>query len=165
MGYRFGFSGSSSLRVTPERNMEKGDTMSQTEPGGFAAAAGPSPDTTTSALSGGPLSAALAALVMRVFAEYLGRGPTQARTTRSGNVIAVTAHDMMTKAERTLVDRGEAALVVDVRRKLQTAMRADLVSGVETLTDRTVVSFLSDHDAVHDWCAEVFVLDRPLDDD
>ena len=139
--------------------------MSHTEPGDVAAPAGPPPAAGAAALSGGPLSSALSALVMRVFAEYLGRGPTHARTTRSSNVIAVTAHDMMTKAERTLVDGGEAHLVVDVRRKLQTAMRAELISGVEALTDRKVLSFLSDHDAVNDWCAEIFILDRPLDDD
>lgn len=139
--------------------------MSRTEFSGFPASAEPSPGVNTSALSGGPLSSALAALIMRVFAEYLGRGPTHARTTRSGNVVAVTAHDMVTRAERVLIDRGETDLVVDVRRKLQTAMRTDLVSGVEALTDRKVISFLSDHDAVTDWCAEVFILDRPLDDD
>ena len=138
--------------------------MSQTEPGDVAVAAGSSSDATTSALSGGPLSSALAALIMRVFAENLGRGPTQARTIRSGKVVTVAAHDMMTKAERTLVERGQADLVVDVRRKLQTAMRDDLVAGVEMLCDRKVVSFMSDHDAVNDWCAETFILDRPLDD-
>ena len=138
--------------------------MSQTEPGDLAASAASSSAGETSALTGGPLNAALAALIMRVFAEYLGRGPTHARTVRSGNVVTVAAHDLATNAERTLVERGEAALVVDVRRKLQTAMRSDLVAGVEVLCDRNVISFMSDHDAVNDWCAETFILDRPLDD-
>lgn len=121
-------------------------------------------DEQPTALSGGPLNAALTALVVRLFAEYLGRGPTQARSMGSGNVVTIVAHDMLTKAERVLVERGEADTVVDVRRKFQSAMREDLLAGVETLTDRKVVSFMSDHDAEHDWCAEVFVLDRALDE-
>jgi len=33
--------------------------------------------------------------------------------------------------------------------------------GVETLTACKVLSFMSDHDAEHDYAAEVFALDRP----
>ena len=42
-------------------------------------------------------------------------------------------------------------------------MRDDLVAGVETLTGRRVVSFLSDHDPVTDHAAEIFVLDGSPD--
>lgn len=142
----------------------RGASVSHTDPGGPQAADTNSPGAEQRTLSGGPLNAALTALIVRLFAEYLGRGPTQARSMHSGTTVIVTAHDMMTKAERTLVDRGEPDLVADVRRKFQSAMRDDLVAGVETLTERKVISFMSDHDAVNDWCAEVFVLDRPLDD-
>ena len=65
----------------------------------------------------------------------------------------------MTKGERRLVQAGEEELVVAVRRKFQTTMRDDLVGGVELLTGRNVISFLSDHDAETDHAAEVFVLD------
>ena len=40
-------------------------------------------------------------------------------------------------------------------------MRDDLVGGVELLTGRKVVSFLSDHDSAADMAAEVFVLVGP----
>jgi len=40
-------------------------------------------------------------------------------------------------------------------------MREDLVGGVELLTGRKVVSFLSDHNAETDHAAEVFVLEEP----
>jgi hypothetical protein len=56
---------------------------------------------------------------------------------------------------------GEAKAVVSIRRKFQTTMRDDLVAGIETLTNRKVLSFMSDHDADHDYAAEVFVLDGP----
>jgi uncharacterized protein YbcI len=105
------------------------------------------------------LPAAISRLVVRLFAEYTGRGPTKARTLISDNVIVCITHDTQTKGERRLVQEGEADLVITVRRKFQRTMRDDLVSGIELLTERKVLSFMSDHDADHDYAAEVFVLD------
>lgn len=109
----------------------------------------------------GSLSAAISNHIVRLFAEYTGRGPTKARTTIRENVVVCIAEDNMTKAERRLTQAGEGELVVTVRRKFQSTMRDDLVGGVELLTGRKVVSFLSDHDAGADTAAEVFVLDGP----
>jgi uncharacterized protein YbcI len=100
-------------------------------------------------------------LVVRLFAEYTGRGPTKARTVIREDVVVCITHNTLTKGERRLVEEGEGEMVVSVRRKFQTTMRDDLVSGVELLTARKVLSFLSDHDAENDYAAEVFVLDGP----
>jgi len=109
----------------------------------------------------GSLNAAISRLVVRLVAEYTGRGPTKARTTiRDDTVICVT-QDNMTKAERRLASEGETDLVVTIRRKFQTTMRDDLIGGIELLTGRKVLSFMSDHDADHDYAAEVFILDGP----
>jgi uncharacterized protein YbcI len=109
----------------------------------------------------GSLNAAISNMIVRLFAEYTGRGPTKARTTIRDNVVLCIAEDNMTKAERRLTQEGESELVVTVRRKFQTTMRDDLVGGIELLTGRRVVSFLSDHNADTDHAAEVFVLDGP----
>ena len=111
--------------------------------------------------SPGSLSAAISRMIVRLFAEYTGRGPTKARTTIRDNVVVCIAEDNMTKAERRLSQEGERELVVTVRRKFQSTMRDDLVGGIELLTGRRVVSFLSDHDGDADMAAEVFVLDGP----
>jgi len=109
----------------------------------------------------GSLSADISRLVVRLVAEYTGRGPTKARTTiRDDTVICVT-QDNMTKAERRLATEGETDLVITIRRKFQTTMRDDLVGGIEILTGRNVLSFMSDHDAENDYAAEVFILDGP----
>src|SRR5215218_1258125 len=100
-------------------------------------------------------------LVVRLFAEYTGRGPTKARTVIREDVVVCITHNTLTKGERRLVEEGEGEMVVSVRRKFQTTMRDDLVSGVELLTGRKVLSFLSDHDAENDYAAEVFILDGP----
>ena len=105
------------------------------------------------------LPAAISRHVVRLFSEYTGRGPTKARTMISDNVIVCVTHDTLTKGERRLVADGEAELVVSIRRTFQQTMREDLVSGIELLTGRKVLSFMSDHDADHDYAAEVFVLD------
>src|SRR3954452_11008788 len=109
----------------------------------------------------GSLAAAISNLIVRLFSEYTGRGPNKARTTIRDDVVLCVTQNSMTKGERRLVAEGETELVVSVRRKFQTTMRDDLVAGIEMLTGRTVLSFMSDHDADHDYAAEIFVLDGP----
>jgi uncharacterized protein YbcI len=109
----------------------------------------------------GSLAAAVSNHVVRLFAEYTGRGPTRARTVIRENVVVCVTQNSMIKAERRLVHEGESDLVVSIRRKFQTVMRDDLVGAVEGVTGRKVLSFMSDHDAEHDYAAEVFVLDGP----
>ena len=109
----------------------------------------------------GSLSADISRLVVRLVADYSGRGPTKARTTIRDDTIICVTQDNMTKGEHRLVDKGETDLVVTIRRKYQSTMREDLVGGIELLTGRKVLSFMSDHDADHDYAAEVFILDGP----
>src|SRR4051794_11085099 len=109
----------------------------------------------------GSLTAAISNLIVRLFSEYTGRGPNKARTTIRENVVLCVTQNSMTKGERRLVAEGETELVVSVRRKFQTTMRDDLVAGIEMMAGRSVLSFMSDHDAEHDYAAEVFVLDGP----
>ena len=117
--------------------------------------------TETHERSPGSLAAAISNLIVRLFSEYTGRGPNKARTTIRDDVVLCVTQNSMTKGERRLVAEGETELVVSVRRKFQTTMRDDLVAGIEMLTGRTVLSFMSDHDADHDYAAEIFVLDGP----
>jgi uncharacterized protein YbcI len=109
----------------------------------------------------GALTMEISNLIVRLFSEYTGRGPTKARTSIRDNVVVCIAEETFTKAERRLVAEGEEDLVVSVRRKFQTTMRDDLVAGIEMLTGRKVLSFFSDHDGVADRAAEVFLLDGP----
>src|SRR3954471_10560438 len=108
----------------------------------------------------GSLAAAVSNNVVRLFAEYTGRGPNRARAVIQDNVVVCVTQNSLTKAERRLVHEGEPDLVVTIRRKFQSVMRDDLVGAVEAVTGRTVLSFMSDHDAEHDYAAEVFVLDE-----
>ena len=96
--------------------------------------------------------------VVSLFAEYLGRGPTRARTVLGRDLVAVVLEETMTKAERRLVLEGQDETVVETRRVFQRTMREDLVAAVERITGRSVVAFLSDHTTAPDVSVEVFVL-------
>jgi uncharacterized protein YbcI len=97
--------------------------------------------------------------VVHVLGEYLGRGPTRARSHLSENVLTIITQDNLTQAERQLRDNDEQETVRGVRRKFQSAMSEDLIAAVEQRTGRKVLAFLSDHDPESDYAAEVFVLD------
>jgi uncharacterized protein YbcI len=107
----------------------------------------------------GLLANSVSNAVVRLFAEYLGRGPTKARTVVSRDLISVVLEDTLTKAERSLIERGQQDIVIQMRRALQVAMRGALVEAVESLSNRRVIAFLSDQQAEPDFAVESFVLE------
>jgi uncharacterized protein YbcI len=106
----------------------------------------------------GELAAAISSGVVRLMREYIGRGPTKARTYIEGELIAVVLEDTLTKGERSLVHDGEAELVLSSRKAYQRTMRTDLIALVEGLSGREVVAFLSDNHLDPDVAVESFVL-------
>lgn len=116
------------------------------------------PDTRPS----GTMSAAISNAVVGLLHSYTGRGPTRARTTIGADTIVVTLRDSLTRAERTLADKGQSLEVLAMRRAFQGAMRDDLVAAVERLTGRTVEAFLSDNLHDPDVAVEIFLL-HPVD--
>jgi uncharacterized protein YbcI len=109
---------------------------------------------------GGSLSAAISNAVVGLLHEYTGRGPTHARTTIGPDTIVVTLRECLTKAERTLAERGQAVEVLAMRRAFQNTMRDELVDAVERLTGRTVEAFLSDNLHEPDVAVEIFLMSR-----
>ncbi len=109
----------------------------------------------------GPATAAVSEAVVRIHREYLGRGPTQARTTFRDGALVVMLFDALTKAERSLVASGQAEAVLGIRKTLQRAMRDDSIAAVEEITGRRVAAFLSDNHIDPDISVEVFVLETP----
>jgi uncharacterized protein YbcI len=114
------------------------------------------------ATTDGPLTAAISNAVVGLLRDFTGRGPTQARTTIGSDTIVVTLRDSLTKAERTLANRGQALEVLAMRRAFQETMREDLIAAVERLTMRKVEAFLSDNLHEPDVAVEIFLL-VPLD--
>ena len=104
-------------------------------------------------------SRALSRAMVKLLKDYNGRGPTQARAYIQEDLVVVVLRSTMTKAERTLADEGEEALVRGMRRALQGKFREDANGIVEQLTGRQVSAFLSDHDVDEDVVIQAFVLE------
>jgi uncharacterized protein YbcI len=110
-------------------------------------------------LQGGQLAAAISDAVVKILAQTTGRGPTKAKTTLGDNAVFVVLQDTLTRGEQSLAEAGEKATVLDVRRRWQRIMEAEIRGVIEDLTDRKVVGFMSDNHIDPDLAVEVFVLE------
>ena len=106
----------------------------------------------------GTIGAATANAVTRLYKEYTGRGPKNARTVIDGDLVTVLLRDALTTAERRLIADCKVELVEQLRREFHATMRDDLVAAVQMLTQRTVIAFLSAHGADPDITTHTFVL-------
>jgi uncharacterized protein YbcI len=107
----------------------------------------------------GQLSASISNAIVHLHREYLGRGPTKARTSIRDDTVVVLMSDTLTKAENSLVADGKADEVLTTRHSLQRTMRADMVSAVENLTCRAVVAFMSTNHIDPDLACEILILE------
>jgi uncharacterized protein YbcI len=107
----------------------------------------------------GPLAASISNAVVQALAKTTGRGPTQAKTTFGDNAVFVVLQDALTVGERSLSDAGEGPVVLDLRRRWQSVMQAEISQTIEDLTGRKVVGFMSDNHIDPDLAVEVFVLE------
>ena len=104
------------------------------------------------------MASAVSNAVVSLYADYIGRGPTRARTTFGRDLVTVVLEETLTKAERHLSEDGEDDAVISTRRTMQRTMREDLVAAIEGHTGRQVTAFLSDQSVKPDVAVEVFVL-------
>jgi uncharacterized protein YbcI len=115
--------------------------------------------TTDERPKGGSLTAAISSAIVRITAEYIGRGPTKARTSIRDDMIVVLMQDTLTKAEKTLLDAGHGEFVVETRARFQMTMREAYVAAVEMLTERKVIAFMSANHMDPDMAAEIFIME------
>jgi uncharacterized protein YbcI len=109
--------------------------------------------------SDGALATQIANEIVALTKDYMGRGPNAARTYLRENLVAVVLRDSLTKAEKSLASASKADFVSQLRRQFQSAMREDAVVVIERLTERRVISFMSDHDVSTDTAVELFLLE------
>ena len=115
--------------------------------------------TTPARSPGGSLSAAISNAIVRITADYTGRGPTKARTSIRDDVILVLMQETLTKAERSLLAADQGDFVLETRRRFQATMGPDYVIAIEVLTGRKVIAFMSANHLEPDMGAEMFVLE------
>lgn len=115
--------------------------------------------TTTNSPQGEQL-AEISNMVVAVYADYLGRGPTKARTYASDGVVTCLLEDTLTRAEQSLIQSGRESAVLEVRNSLQETMREELVKAMEKLTELRVKAMISGTQLDPDVTTQVFVLDE-----
>lgn len=71
--------------------------------------------------------------------------------------------EVLTPAERTLVQTGQKHAVMGMRGLLQEAMEVDFRAAVERLTGRSVTAFVSGNHVEPDIAVETFILGPQLD--
>jgi uncharacterized protein YbcI len=101
--------------------------------------------------------------ISRLHKEYVGRGPTNARTTIDANLVVCLLEGGYTRAEQTLEENDNGDVVAAGRLGLQDAMREGMMEAVQTILGRRVRSFMSANDLRRNLQVEVFVLDGDED--
>jgi uncharacterized protein YbcI len=106
----------------------------------------------------GEVRATISREIVRLQAEYYGKGPTKARTYVFDDLVVVVLEETFTRAEKTLAQRGEGDAIQHIRRRFQQQMQEDFTSVVEQATGRKVRAFLSDTNIAQDVSVETFLL-------
>ena len=114
------------------------------------------PDTNPKPL--GEIRALISTEIVRLQAEYYGKGPTKAKTYITEDLVVVVLEESFTRAEKTLAGRGERDAIQHIRRRFQQQMADSFTSVVEQATGRKVRAFLSDTDIEADVSVETFLL-------
>src|SRR4051794_24858338 len=106
----------------------------------------------------GQTRAAISREIVRLQAEYYGKGPTKAKTHIVDDIVVVVLEESFTRAEKTLAQRGEREAIKHIRRRFQQQMAENFTSVVEQATGRKVRVFLSETNIDHDVSVETFLL-------
>jgi uncharacterized protein YbcI len=106
----------------------------------------------------GEMRATISNEIVRLQAEYYGKGPTKAKTYIVDDLVVVVLEESFTRAEKTLAQRGEREAIEHIRRRFQQQMADEFTSVVEQATGRKVRVFLSETNIDEDVSVETFLL-------
>src|SRR3954453_8720457 len=87
--------------------------------------------------------AGIANELVRLKAQYYGKGPTEAKAYLNDETLVVVLKGGMTTVERTLLGAGEQDLVRMVRLKFQQAMGQAFIDAVQRLSKVPVRTYMS----------------------
>src|SRR5215210_2182290 len=70
----------------------------------------------------GDMRATISREIVRLQADYYGKGPTRAKTYIVDDLVVVVLEESFTRAEKTLAERGERDAIQHIRRRFQQQM-------------------------------------------
>jgi uncharacterized protein YbcI len=108
-------------------------------------------------------SSAISNSMSKLHRDYYGRGPDSVHTVIGQDHVITFLEDLYIPVERTLLNAGEVAAVVETRLAFQRAMKSQFTAVVEEATGRKVRAFLSQVHIDPDISAEIFVLEPETD--
>ena len=110
-------------------------------------------------LTGEPLTRAISAAMVALYAEVYGHERTTASTYINDNVVVCILEDILSCTEHELVAAGGADEVIDGRVAFQSDREDDFSAAVERLTLRRVVAFMSANQTSPGLACEMFFLE------
>jgi len=115
-------------------------------------------DETRARLSDGAVRTAVSDGMVALLKDYYGVGPTQTKTYYHDDLVVCLLRGGFTRVEKTLLEGGRGAAVIQQRTEFQEVMRDRFVQVIESATGRRVVGFMSGNQQDPDMICEVFVL-------
>ena len=110
-------------------------------------------------LEGQPLTAAISAAMVELYAEFYGHERTTATTYINDNVVVCVLEDILSSAESQQISEGAGDEVIDGRVAFQTKTEDEFTAAVERLTGRSVTAFLSANQTAPGVACELFFLE------
>jgi uncharacterized protein YbcI len=107
----------------------------------------------------GRLMADVANAVVRIHKRFYGKGPTKARAHMHHDLLTVLLYGGYTRGEQTLHDHGYMRELMQARLAMQRSVEGEFRAAVETLLQRSVLSFMSANDPANDLQVEIFVME------
>lgn len=90
--------------------------------------------------------------------EFYGRGPTRTKSYYQDDLVVCLMRGGFSRVERTLLEGGRGASVIQQRMDFQAVMRRRFSEVVEHATGRRVIGFMSGNQQDPDIMSEVFIL-------
>jgi len=109
-------------------------------------------------LAHGDVLTAISDGMVALLKEFYGRGPTRAKSYYEDDLVVCLLRGGFTRVEKTLLEGGRGAAVIQQRMEFQEVMRDRFVHVIESATGRRVVGFMSGNQQDPDMICEVFVL-------
>ena len=106
----------------------------------------------------GDVRTAISVGMVALLKAYYGRGPEQAKTYLTDDLVVCLLRGGFTPVEQTLLEGGHGEDVIRQRMAFQDVMRDRFAPVVEDATGRRVIGFMSGNQQDPDMICEVFVL-------
>jgi uncharacterized protein YbcI len=107
--------------------------------------------------------AAVSNAITTAMSRFYGKGPVRARTYFNDDNVVCVLEGGLTASEETLLTAGAEDVIRDYRQKFQAVVAAELTRAVTDITGREVLTYHSQILFRPTRTFEMFVLDRPAD--